>query len=330
MNRKGTKDQIYDLADDYMKVKRYDEAIMLYKEIVEMSPGKDSIIMSLAWAYRDSGKVDDAIDCLEGLLEKELKRKVFTGFAFDELVRIFKDEGRYDRLVDVCERATAAQPEDIHLFSTLGDAYLVAGQADKAVEVFEKVTRMDPHSSRSFINFGNALIAAGNPNSAEKAYDTAVSLDPSEASPFYNRLGEVYLKAGQYERSEKAFRKCLKYSPDNPFYHCNLGDILVKQGKLENANAAYENAVRIDPESTGTFCNRFGNSLATEHYHFKAINIFRKAISADPQNPFYYLRLAESCVAEGLIEMAEEALQQAKTLGETPRSHYNKKPNPTI
>ena len=316
MNKKQTTDQIYDLADKYMREKRYEDAMALYKKLIENNPGEDSLVMSLAWAYRESGRIDDAIYCLEKLLKKELERKVFTGFAFDELVKIFKDEGKHDRLVDICERAVTAQSEDIDLLSALGDAYLRNGQTDKAVEIFEKITEMEPDSSMFFINFGDALISAGDFTGGEKAYDTAVTIDPSEAPLFYGKLGDTYLKAGQYEKSENAYRKSLRYEPEKSLYYCNLGDVLVKQGKLEDANAAYEDAVRIDPESEGTFYNRFGNTLAMEHHWLKAIDIFKKAISVDPHNLFYYLRLAECCVAEGFIEMAEEALQRAKMLGE--------------
>lgn len=316
MNKNQPTDQIYDLADKYLREKRYEDAIALYKKLIEKNPREDSLVMSLSWAYRESGRIDDAIDCLEKLLKKELERKVFTGFAFDELVKIFKDEGKHDRLVDICERAVTAQSEDIDLLSTLGDAYLRNGQTDKAVEVYKRIISIESNSSVFFMNLGNALVAAGDFDGAEREYDMAVTMDPPEAPFFYGKLGNAYLKAGQYEKSGNAYRKSLRYEPENSFYYCNLGDVLVKQGKLEEANAAYENAVRINPESEGTFYNRFGNTLAMEHHRLEAIDIFKKAISVDPHNLFYYLRLAECCVAEGFIEMAEEALQRAKMLGE--------------
>jgi tetratricopeptide (TPR) repeat protein len=316
MNEEATTDQFYDLADEYMREKRYEDATALYEKLVEMNPGEDSLIMSLSWAYRESGRVEDAVDCLRTLFEKELVRKVFTGFAFDELVRIFRDEEKHDRLVDICERTVAAQPEDVDLLSTLGDAYLRAGQADKAVDVFKKVISMEPDSPTFFVNFGNVLIAAGDFDGAENAYNMAVAIDPSEAPLFYNKLGDTYYKAEHYEKAEKAYRKSLKYRSDSSLCYCDLGDVLVKQGKIEEANNAYENAIRINPESAAIFYNRFGNTLATDMCHRQAINIFEKAIAADPQNPFYYLRLAESCTAEGFIEMAEKALQQAKLLKE--------------
>ncbi len=318
MTKKATGDQFYDLADEYMREKRYEDAAVLYEKLVDMNPGENSLIMSLAWAYRESRRLEDAVGCLETLFEKELRGKVFIGFAFDELVRMFVHEGKHDKLVDVCEKAVAAQPEDVNLLSTLGNAYLRADHAYKAVEVFKKVIRMEPDSPAFFINFGNVLVAAGDLDGAENAYNKAVAIDPPEAPLFYNRLGNVYYKAGQYERAEKAYRKSLKHRSDSSLCYCDLGDVLVKQGKFEEANTAYENAIRINPESAAIFYNRFGNTLATEMHHRQAIDIFEKAIIADPQNPFYYLRLAESCTTEGFTEAAEKALQKAGLLKETP------------
>lgn len=317
MTKKATGDQFYDLADKYMREKRYEDAAVLYKKLAEMNPGENSLIMSLTWAYRESGRLEDSVRCLETLFEKELKGKVFTGFAFDELVRIFTDEGKHDKLVDICEKAVAAQPEDVNLLYTLGNAYLRAGHANKAVEIFKKVIRMEPDSPAFLINLGNVLVAAGDFDGAERAYNTAVDIDPPEAPLFYNRLGNAYCKAGQYERAEKAYRKSLKYSSDSSLCYCDLGDVLVKQGKIEKAKNAYENAIRTNPESAAIFYNRLGNTLATEMYHYQAIDIFEKAIISDPQNPFYYLRLAESCRAKGLTETAEKALQKAGSLKNT-------------
>ncbi len=88
MSDKGKTDYFLFLADGLMKEKRYEDAAELYKRLVEMHPGEDSFLLLLAWAYHDSGRLDTAIGCFELLFSSELKRNVFTGFAFDELVRM--------------------------------------------------------------------------------------------------------------------------------------------------------------------------------------------------------------------------------------------------
>ncbi len=59
MSEEGKIDYFHYLADDLMKVKRYDDAIILYEKLVDMHPGEDSFLLSLAWAYHDSGRLDD-------------------------------------------------------------------------------------------------------------------------------------------------------------------------------------------------------------------------------------------------------------------------------
>jgi len=90
-------DEKYRLAEKLMQEKRYDEAVALYEELVRLNPGEDSHRLALAWAYKDSGRLDEAVALFEELLEKELSRKLFTGFAFDDLVKIFREEKQYDR-----------------------------------------------------------------------------------------------------------------------------------------------------------------------------------------------------------------------------------------
>jgi tetratricopeptide (TPR) repeat protein len=307
-------DYFLHLADDLMKAKRYDDAVILYRKLVDMHPGEDSFLLSLAWAYHDSGRLGEAVDCFERLLNRELQREVFTGFAFDELVRIFKEKGEYGRLVGVCERVVAVQPHDIALLSDLGDAYLKAGRPSDAVRVFEKMIEMEPDASVTYCSLGNALIETGAFDSAEDAYRKAVEIDPSEAGSFYNRLAGAYFNAGHAEMAEKTFRKCLEFRFDEPMYHCGLGDVLVKQGKIDDAEGAYEKAAQLDHAFSSAYYNRFGNTLTRGNFYLQAIEAFKKAIAADPKNPFYYIHLAEAYTAIGLPDMAEKTYRKAESL----------------
>ena len=314
MTEKRKADYLRYLADEFTKAKRYDDAILLYQKLVEMYPGEDSFLLSLAWAYHDGGRLDDAIACFERLLSVELERRVFTGFAFDELVRIFKEKGDHLRLLDICERAAAAQPDDIALLNDLGDAYLKAGKASESISVFRKMAEMEPDASATYCRLGNALVQAGDFDGAEAAYRRAVEIDPSEAGTFYNRLANAYCNGGHDERAEKAFRKCLEFRFDDPMYHCALGDVLVKQGKIDDAFGVYEKAVDLHRASAAAYYNRFGNTLARGNHYSEAIEAFKKAIAADPRNPFYYVHLADSYAALGLSDQAEKTYRQAESL----------------
>ena len=307
-------DYLSNLAEEFIKEKRYDDAVLLYRKLVNMRPGDDSFRLALAWACHDAGMREEAFDCFEQLLALELERDVFTGFAFDELVRILKKDGDYGRLVEICERVVAKLPDDIGLLGELGEAYLKAGNAAKAVEVYEKMTDMEPDASMVFCSLGNALVAEGDFDRAEEAYQKAVEIDPLETGIYYSRLAHVYLEAGNDERAAKALRKCIEYRSDEPAYLLSLGDILIRQGHLDDATIAYEKAIELNRNYAGAYYNRLGNTLAKADRHVQAVDSFKKAIAADPRNPFYYLHLAESYTAIGLSDMAEKARMEAESL----------------
>jgi len=314
MSEKTGIDEFYDRADEYMRDERYDEAIELYLKLAEVHPEDESIIMSLAWAYRDSGRLSDAVRCLEDLLKKELGRKIFTGFAFDELVRIYREEGNHKRLVAICEAAVAVQSDDVTLLTTLGDAYLRAGNPNRAVEVFAMLTEMEPDAPALFCRLGDARAAAGDFAGAEEAYNGAITMEPSDAHRFYGALGNALSQAGEHARAETALQRSLESRPDQPLVHCSLGDVLIRQERLDDAGTAYEEAVRLDPDSAGGYYNRLGNMLAGENHHAMAVEAFEKAVAADPRNPFYCLSLVKSCEKEGLHEKAREVYEKAQSL----------------
>jgi tetratricopeptide (TPR) repeat protein len=310
----NTLEEKYRLVEKLINEKRYPEAIGLYEDMVKRSPQEESLRLALAWAYKDGGRLNDAIALFEELFEKELARKVFTGFAFDELVKIFKEQKQFDRMISVCERAVAAQPDDVSLLFTLGDAYLQGGMPVRAIEVFNKIIFMEPDASASFLGLGNAHIAAGDFESAEAAYERAVRIDPPYADIYYNRLGMTYLRTGEYARAGAAFRKAISYRDDEPIYHCNMGDVLVMEDKLDEALEAYENAAALIPSSRGAYLNRLGNTLQGERRYRHAIEVFRRAITAEPLNPFYHLHLAQAYEAAGCPAEAAKAAEKAQSL----------------
>jgi tetratricopeptide (TPR) repeat protein len=299
------------LIEECLKAQRFEEAIAFYRQLIDLNPGDDSYRLGLAWAYHDCGKADQAIACFEQVFEKELGRRIFTGFAFDELVRIYKASKKYDRLVDVCERAVAAQPEDITLMGELGEAYLKAGRAGDAVRIFERMTAMEPDASPFWCSLGRAHIMEHDFLGGEAAYRRAAAIDPADAGTFYNRMAQSFIQAGQMEKAERAFLEGLAEHSDDPMLLLGLGDVLIQQGKLKEGLAAYQRTIDLNRDAVGMYSNRLGHTLARAHHHREAVAAFKQAIAYDPTNPFYCLALSESYRSLGNEEATAEALRQA-------------------
>jgi tetratricopeptide (TPR) repeat protein len=307
-------DRERDLAEELLRQKKFDRAIAIYLKLAERHPGEDSFLLALAWAYHDSGDMAKAIEYFSILLEKELKLKVFTGFAFDELVRLYTELARFDDLIDICERAVAVQPEDIALLTELGSAYMKGGRYGQAADVYRKMAGMEPDDSVFSSLLGDALIAMGQTAEGETAYRRAVEIEPSGHASFLFRMANRLMDSGYYDLAEKAFAECTASRPDDPLYQCAWGDSLIKQAKIEEALHAYQQAVLLDTLSAGVYLNRLGNSFAKAGYHKEATEAFGKAVAMDPDNVIYRLHMAESCRAAGLFDDAARILSEHSRL----------------
>jgi len=299
-------------ADALMSAGQPAEAVPLYRKLVAGHPDQDSLLLALAWALHDSGETAEAAVCFEQLFRKELSRKLFTGFAYDELVRIYREGKNGEALVSVCERASAAQPEDIGLLRTLGEACLTAGKADEAVRVFQKLTEFEPDAPENWCSLGEGWLAVGEPAQAETAYNRAAEIDRAAETLFFSRLADGLLRAGYPERATAVWERSLAARPDEPFSWMGLGDALLCLGEPDAAAEAYLRAAELRPSAAGEVWNRLGNGFAKAGFHPRAAAAFANAIVAEPQNQLYLLRLTESYAAQGREDLAAGVIRRGR------------------
>jgi tetratricopeptide (TPR) repeat protein len=298
-----------DSLENLLRQGKYSEAIVLGEEIHKAYPEEEPVLLMLSWAYYDSGDTKQAVKKLDSLLGRELKRKVFTGFAFDELVRIYKQEKNFRKLVTICERAVAAQPEDIGLLAELGNAYLQSDQAKKACGIYEKLIEIENDNPAFYCHWGEALFAAGLREESEKAYLLASEIDPDQPDHYYFKTAVLFQQAGDHKQAERLLNKCISVSSANPLYYCSLGDSLISLGEIPKALNAYNKAVQCDNARAGAYYNRLGHSLMKINHYSEAVEAFKSAITNDAARP-YYLSLAAAYKAMGLVDRADKILSE--------------------
>jgi len=297
-------------ADALLAAGRPGEAIPLYRRLVDRFPDTASHLLALAWALHDSGQRREARDCFERLFQRELNRKVFTGFAYDELVRMDRAAGNWAGLLSVCQRAAAAHPEDAGLLWTLGDAYRSADRPAEAAAVFQRLTALTPDNPEAWCALGEARLAGSDPDGAEAACDRALqSLPGGDAASLLGRLADTLRRAGYPLRSQAAWRRCLALKPDDPRYWMGYGEALLAGGHWEDGEKAFTRAAGLRPAEAGACWHRLGNLFSRAGLPERSVTAWRRATAAEPGNPHYRLALAKACAAAGLTDEAAAALE---------------------
>ena len=301
--------EIIDRAQQLLKVGKHTEAIALYEAVHKTNPEEESVLLMLAWAYYDNGETSKALYYLEDIMERELKRKIFTGFAFDELVRIYKQERKFDNLVEICIKVVTAQPNDVALLAELGSAHLYAGKPEEACRVFEKLIGMENDNPAFYCRWGESLFAAGKTSESHAAYKKAAEIDPEDADRYYFQLANLFQNTGHNDEALSLLNDCISVNQGNSLYYCALGDILIALGKTDEALTAYKTAIQYDHAGAGGYYNRLGQTLMRAKHFSRAIDAFKAAIEFDAAKP-YYTGLASAYDAMGRADIAHELLQK--------------------
>ncbi len=274
-----------DLADRLLKQGKYIEAIAGLEEIHGVHPEDESVLLRLAWAFWDSGDKERSVHYWEILLDRELQRKVFTGFAYDELVRIYRQEGAIGKLVRLCEKAVSVQPQDIGLLEELGNAYLLAGNNEKACGIFSQLTVMEADNPAYYCRLGEALLTAQKIEAGEEAYRQAGLIDPEETDRYLFQAAGLCLRGGHLTTAKRLIEECLTLAPQNSLYYCFLGDMLVALKEPDSAFAEYEKACRYNRSFAAAYFNRLGNCLMKAALFTDAAKAFETALAYDESTP---------------------------------------------
>jgi tetratricopeptide (TPR) repeat protein len=311
MSAKDDKKQKQDRAENLLAQGRFEEAVSLLEDLRDHYPEDHSIEFMLALAYYDGGDAEKAVDRLERLFKQELADKVFTGFAFDELVRIYKQQKDFVRLVRICEDAVSAQPDDVGLWAELGKACLLSGDFSRACLVFEKLVGMEDDNPAWYCDWGEALFAAGLIRESETAFHLAGEIDPENSDNYYFKMAVLFQEAGRHRDAVALLNKCVALKESNPLYYCAMGDSFIRLGELENARMSYHRAIERDRERAGAYYNRMGHAFFQNGYYEAAAEAFEQAIAAEPSNPYLY-HLASAYKAMGRPDRADEILLALK------------------
>lgn len=146
-------------------------------------------------------------------------------------------------------------------------------QADLSPEIVQKYTQ------------AIKLMESGNEDAALKVFDGVSKLNDSLSGPYVNR-GLIYLKQGEKEKSEQAFRDALQRNDKNVTALNQLGILLREKKDFAAARKNYEAALAVDDNhlnahlNLGVLCDIYLQDKTCAMQHYKA---YQNLIADDEQ-----------------------------------------------
>lgn len=134
-----------------------------------------------------------------------------------------------------------AKPEDLNLWTHLGEVYYRTSQFDpsyrpKALAAFDHVLERDPKHADAIRGKGNVYYDENDPKQAIPYFERFLEIHPDD-SAVRTDLATMYLADGQQDRALALYRAVIADDPDFMQAHYNLAAALHGRGDAEGALA---------------------------------------------------------------------------------------------
>jgi tetratricopeptide (TPR) repeat protein len=192
--------------------------IHFYKKTLAYAPGSWKMHDGLGNAYKETGKIKEAITSFKKALELNPD---FVG-AYINLGIAYRDIGKGREAIATFKKAQTIDPDYPATYCNLGIMHYRRGKNKEAIAAFQKTLALDPDHPAAYNNLGVAYGKLGRHEKAIELFNKAVTIDPDYAEA-YSNLALTYYYKQDYERATLYFNEAKELGLVNPVLSKALG-----------------------------------------------------------------------------------------------------------
>ncbi len=305
------------LASLNREMDQKEEAIDIYKNILEAHPDKIDVFMALAEAYNDNGDLEKAIEVLDELEQNVGMREAITLNKFRLYSMLSEQEKAFDEIESIIEK----NPDNLDYIILLGDLYMQDNQLEKSIEQYEKVKAIDPNLPSLVLSMVNYYEKTGKPELAQKEIRQALTNPMFEVDVKLQLLTRYISLLQSYKTDTKVvnplFTTLFDQHPHNAQLNFLYGSVLLLQENEAEAMKQFELYTTAEPENPAGWEQML--RIALPDSLDKVISITENALKYLPNEYQFYFYLGASkyqqekyqealnVFNEGLEAMGEES-----------------------
>jgi tetratricopeptide (TPR) repeat protein len=287
-----------------------DQAIRLFRQVLEIDPGSADTLTNLGHALGEKGQRDQAIACYREALARQPNHAPAHRLLGEALVQNKQAaEG-----IEHYRQALKSEPEHAATHTNLGAALLARGQPDQATNCFRRALELQPRLAVAHVDLGRILVKKG-PSTLKEAIEhfrQALASDPDHADAHTN-LGLALSEQRLFDQAIPHLRRACALQPGSAQAHTHLGLALVNKGLVDEGIQEHERALALEPRHAGAH-NNLGLALMRKNRVDQAIQHYEKAIALDPNHSDAHNNLGIAWSQKGQIDRALAQFRKAITL----------------
>ena len=200
------------LSTIYEQTRRYDEAVVLLKQILEKTPGNSGVHIQLGLLYLKLSKYDEAFAEAEYASNNQSSTQPAAVYFIKGSVWLQRKE--YEKAVSVLKEATLRLPNMVESHYFLAHAHLVGlGRTQEAINEFKTSINIAPAYIPAKLSLAKLLSRVGGwQREIIRLCKDILGIKPDHIEAL-QMLGFEYIKKRDFENAELQFRKIIELDP---------------------------------------------------------------------------------------------------------------------
>lgn len=242
----------------YEAVEDFPTAITHYLKVGPDHPQFKKTLLTIAFLYRDLGKITQATLFLEQHHAKTPKDIDIISY----LASFYEEQTLYDKAMDLLEKGLQDAPENTILLFRLGAVQDKAGLKEQCIQTMQTIIQLDPENVSALNYLGYTYADMGvHLDQALDLIQRAMELKPNDGY-ITDSLGWVYYQSQDYEKAVHFLEQAAELSDYESIITSHLADAYAKNGQLTRALATYKKALANAKKEDTVLIQELGEKIA--------------------------------------------------------------------
>ena len=156
--------------------------------------------------------------------------------------------GEYEIAISLLKQLMILNPKASNILKKLAGIYIATNQLANAREIYEKIIKQGSTSYQLYYELAILCVKTGDIDRAEQILKKVCRLNP-EFAPAHKDLGVIYLNKRLFDYAKDEFSQSYKYDPNNYSIVLEYANYFHSISDFEKADELYRKALSIEPEN---------------------------------------------------------------------------------
>jgi len=258
--------------------KKYTESAAIYQKVIEMRPdipdGEIGLLRLKAW-QGDHVAAEESLKTLHSKYPKRFDILFLLG-------QVTAWQRKFEISVDYFQKLLTIYPDNMEAVQGLATTYKWMRKTKDGIQLYSTILKKDPNNLEAILGTGILYSHEGNHEEAIKYLERARDMAP-ERQDIRAMLGSLYSWMARLDDSVTELQKSIALMQGDISSYITLGRVYSWQKNTEESLKLYNQALEIDPENTEALVG-LGRTYFYNDQWDLAEGLFRKALKTQPHD----------------------------------------------